>query len=170
MQSGHSTRKHLNKRWRKPDILQSNHLASQPVLPARHRASAKLATCHSPSGHHHVAAPPASPSARRAAARSKAVESSVSGAQPPHRLPPPPKLPPCHGPPGPHQAPPPPASRRAAAAVPRGKAVESSVSEAKRLDRLQRLLESQLQPAAREYCRVASWREGTLLLIVTDGH
>jgi hypothetical protein len=35
---------------------------------------------------------------------------------------------------------------------------------------LQRLLESQLQPAAREHCHVASWREGHLLLIVTDGH
>jgi hypothetical protein len=35
---------------------------------------------------------------------------------------------------------------------------------------LQRLLESQLQPAAREHCHVASWREGSLLLIVTDGH
>ncbi|NQD96989.1 DUF721 domain-containing protein, partial [Pseudomonas sp. CrR25] len=37
-------------------------------------------------------------------------------------------------------------------------------------DRLQHLLESQLQPAAREHCHVASWREGCLLLIVTDGH
>ncbi|WP_028239688.1 DUF721 domain-containing protein [Stutzerimonas azotifigens] len=42
--------------------------------------------------------------------------------------------------------------------------------EAQRLDRLQRLLEAQLQPAAREHCRVASWRDGSLLLIVTDGH
>ncbi|MGO1273417.1 MAG: DUF721 domain-containing protein [Pseudomonas helleri] len=41
---------------------------------------------------------------------------------------------------------------------------------AKRLAHLQRLLESQLQPAAREHCHVASWREGSLLLIVTDGH
>ncbi|PWB33790.1 DUF721 domain-containing protein [Pseudomonas sp. SDI] len=43
-------------------------------------------------------------------------------------------------------------------------------SQAQRLAQLQRLLESQLQPAAREHCHVASWREGTLLLIVTDGH
>ncbi len=43
-------------------------------------------------------------------------------------------------------------------------------SHAQRLAHLQRLLESQLQPAAREHCHVASWREGTLLLIVTDGH
>ena len=43
-------------------------------------------------------------------------------------------------------------------------------NHAQRLAHLQRLLESQLQPAAREHCHVASWREGTLLLIVTDGH
>lgn len=43
-------------------------------------------------------------------------------------------------------------------------------SHAQRLSHLQRLLESQLQPAAREHCYVASWREGCLLLIVTDGH
>lgn len=43
-------------------------------------------------------------------------------------------------------------------------------SHAQRLAHLQRLVESQLQPAAREHCHVASWREGTLLLVVTDGH
>lgn len=43
-------------------------------------------------------------------------------------------------------------------------------SQAQRLAQLQRLVESQLQPAAREHCHVASWREGTLLLVVTDGH
>ena len=43
-------------------------------------------------------------------------------------------------------------------------------NHAQRLAHLQRLLESQLQPAAREHCHVASWREGTLLLIVTNGH
>ncbi|MHC6224165.1 DUF721 domain-containing protein [Pseudomonas sp. X10] len=44
------------------------------------------------------------------------------------------------------------------------------LNQAQRLSHLQRLLESQLQPAAREHCHVASWREGTLLLVVTDGH
>ncbi|ATB66374.1 DUF721 domain-containing protein [Pseudomonas mosselii] len=44
------------------------------------------------------------------------------------------------------------------------------LSQAERLEHLQRLLESQLQPAAREHCHVASWKEGTLLLVVTDGH
>lgn len=43
-------------------------------------------------------------------------------------------------------------------------------NHAQKLAHLQRLLESQLQPAARQHCHVASWREGTLLLIVTDGH
>lgn len=43
-------------------------------------------------------------------------------------------------------------------------------NHAQRLAHLQRLLESQLQPAARPHCHVASWREGTLLLVVTDGH
>ncbi|MEE1887910.1 DUF721 domain-containing protein [Pseudomonas carassii] len=44
------------------------------------------------------------------------------------------------------------------------------LNQAERLEHLQRLLESQLQPAAREHCHVASWKEGTLLLVVTDGH
>lgn len=50
------------------------------------------------------------------------------------------------------------------------KPLKAIFSHAKRLAHLQRLLESQLQPAAREHCHVASWREGSLLLIVTDGH
>lgn len=64
----------------------------------------------------------------------------------------------------------PPPARAPAALLRDAKPLKALFSEAKRLDRLQRLLESQLQPAAREHCRVASWREGTLLLIVTDGH
>lgn len=39
-----------------------------------------------------------------------------------------------------------------------------------RLAHLQRLVDGQLQPAARAHCQVASWREGTLLLVVTDAH
>ncbi|UII70491.1 DUF721 domain-containing protein [Pseudomonas sp. HN11] len=50
------------------------------------------------------------------------------------------------------------------------KPLKAIFGHAQRLGHLQRLLESQLQPAAREHCRVASWREGNLLLIVTDGH
>jgi hypothetical protein len=44
------------------------------------------------------------------------------------------------------------------------------LNQAERLEHLQRLLESQLQPAAREHCHVASWRDGALLLVVTNGH
>ncbi|AVE05488.1 MULTISPECIES: DUF721 domain-containing protein [Pseudomonas] len=50
------------------------------------------------------------------------------------------------------------------------KPLKAIFGHAQRLGLLQRLLESQLQPAAREHCHVASWREGHLLLIVTDGH
>ncbi|KTC33734.1 RNA-binding protein [Pseudomonas sp. ABAC61] len=50
------------------------------------------------------------------------------------------------------------------------KPLKAILGHAQRLAHLQRLLDSQLQPAAREHCHVASWREGSLLLIVTDGH
>ncbi len=50
------------------------------------------------------------------------------------------------------------------------KPLKAILGHAQRLAHLQRLLESQLQPAAREHCHVASWREGRLLLIVTNGH
>lgn len=61
-------------------------------------------------------------------------------------------------------------ARAPAALLREAKPLKALFGEARRLDRLQQLVESQLQPAAREYCRVASWREGILLLIVTDGH
>jgi hypothetical protein len=57
-----------------------------------------------------------------------------------------------------------------AALLREAKPLKALFHQAQRLDLLQRLLESQLQPAARAHCRVASWREGCLLLIVTDGH
>jgi hypothetical protein len=38
------------------------------------------------------------------------------------------------------------------------------------VERLQVLLDTLLEPAAREHCRVASMRDGTLRLIVTDSH
>jgi hypothetical protein len=61
-------------------------------------------------------------------------------------------------------------ARAPASLLREAKPLKALFGEARRLDRLQQLVESQLQPAARDYCRVASWREGTLLLIVTDGH
>ncbi|AYC34186.1 DUF721 domain-containing protein [Pseudomonas cavernae] len=50
------------------------------------------------------------------------------------------------------------------------KPLQALFNQAERLTHLQHLLDSQLQPAAREHCHIASWREGCLLLIVTDGH
>lgn len=64
----------------------------------------------------------------------------------------------------------PPPARAPAALLREAKPLRALFSEARRLSQLQQLLESQLQPAARAHCHVASWREGTLLLIVTDGH
>lgn len=50
------------------------------------------------------------------------------------------------------------------------KPLKALFGQAQRLSNLQRLVESQLQPAARGHCHVASWNNGCLLLIVTDGH
>lgn len=50
------------------------------------------------------------------------------------------------------------------------KPLQSLFNEAQRLAQLQQLLDSQLQPAARPHCRVASWRGGNLLLVLTDAH
>jgi hypothetical protein len=62
------------------------------------------------------------------------------------------------------------AARAPAVLLREAKPLKALFSQAQRLSHLQRLLESQLQPAARPHCYVASWREGNLLLIVTDGH
>ena len=61
-------------------------------------------------------------------------------------------------------------ARASASLLREAKPLKALFGEAKRLDRLQQLVDGQLQPAAREFCRVASWREGLLLLIVTDSH
>lgn len=61
-------------------------------------------------------------------------------------------------------------ARAPAALLREAKPLKALFYQAQHLARLQHLLESQLQPAAREHCHVASWREGCLLLIVTDGH
>jgi hypothetical protein len=47
--------------------------------------------------------------------------------------------------------------------------LQALFDEAQRLSRLQQVLEAQLEPAAREHCQVAAWREGQLLLIASDG-
>ncbi|TLX53197.1 DUF721 domain-containing protein [Stutzerimonas nosocomialis] len=61
-------------------------------------------------------------------------------------------------------------ARASAALLREAKPLRALFGEAQRLARLQQLLESQLQPAAREHCRVATWQQDALLLIVTDGH
>ena len=47
--------------------------------------------------------------------------------------------------------------------------LQSLLNEAQRLSQLQLLVEGQLEPVAREHCRVAVWRGGNPLLIVSDG-
>lgn len=64
----------------------------------------------------------------------------------------------------------PPSASPPAALLRKARPLRLMLNQAERLEHLQRLLESQLQPAAREHCHVASWKEGTLLLVVTDGH
>lgn len=63
-----------------------------------------------------------------------------------------------------------PLSARAPATLLReAKPLKALFSEAARLTRLQALVETQLEPAAREHCRVASWQTGCLVLIISDG-
>lgn len=61
-------------------------------------------------------------------------------------------------------------ARAPAALLREAKPLKALFNQAQRIGRLQHLLESQLQPAAREHCHVASWHEGCLLLIISDGH
>lgn len=61
-------------------------------------------------------------------------------------------------------------ARSPAALLREAKPLRALFNQALRIDRLQQLLDGQLQPAAREHCRVASFAEGCLLLIITDGH
>ncbi|MFC4864379.1 DUF721 domain-containing protein [Pseudomonas sp. MAHUQ-62] len=61
-------------------------------------------------------------------------------------------------------------ARSPAALLREQKPLRALFNEAQRIEQLQQLLASQLQPAARDHCHVAAWREGRLLLIVTDGH
>lgn len=50
------------------------------------------------------------------------------------------------------------------------KPLQALFSAAQRLGRLQALVEAQLEPAAREHCQVASWHDGCLLLLTSNGH
>lgn len=50
------------------------------------------------------------------------------------------------------------------------KPLQAMLDQAMRLGRLQALVDEQLEATAREHCRVASWREGCLLLLTSNGH
>lgn len=50
------------------------------------------------------------------------------------------------------------------------KPLQALFSAAQRLGRLQALVEAQLEPATREHCQVASWHDGCLLLLTSNGH
>lgn len=51
-----------------------------------------------------------------------------------------------------------------------GNSLKGLFRKAEAIGRFQRLLESKIQPAARPFCKLAMFREGELLIIVTDGH
>lgn len=57
-----------------------------------------------------------------------------------------------------------------AALLRQARPLKALFDQAQRIDRLQHLLDNQLPPAARDHCRVASFREGTLVLVVGDGN
>ena len=60
-------------------------------------------------------------------------------------------------------------ARASAALLREQKPLKALFNQAQRLSHLQSLLEAQLEPSAREHCRIASWRDGCLMLVVTDG-
>lgn len=50
------------------------------------------------------------------------------------------------------------------------KPLQLMLAQAHRLANLQALVDAQLEVAAREHCLVASWRDGCLLLLTSNGH
>ncbi|MEO4045810.1 DciA family protein [Pseudomonas sp. CAU 1711] len=64
----------------------------------------------------------------------------------------------------------PPAAKSPTALLREHKPLQALFSAAQRLDRLQTLVQAQLEPAAREHCQVASWHDGCLLLLTSNGH
>lgn len=64
----------------------------------------------------------------------------------------------------------PPPAKTADSILRQSQPLQALLGAARRLDHLQTLLDAALEPAAREHCKVASWRDGTLLLIVSNGH
>lgn len=64
----------------------------------------------------------------------------------------------------------PPAAKTPSALLREHRPLQTLLSAAQRLDKLQALVEAQLEPAAREHCLVASWQDGCLLLLTSNGH
>ncbi|MDX5372243.1 MAG: DUF721 domain-containing protein [Pseudomonadaceae bacterium] len=64
----------------------------------------------------------------------------------------------------------PPAAKTPSALLREHKPLQALLGAAQRLGRLQALVETQLEPAAREHCQVASWHDGCLLLLTDNGH
>ena len=64
----------------------------------------------------------------------------------------------------------PPPAKTADSILRQSQPLQALLGAARRLDHLQTLLDAALEPAAREHCKVASWRDGTLLLIISNGH
>jgi hypothetical protein len=64
----------------------------------------------------------------------------------------------------------PPPAKTANALLREHKPLRALFGAAQRLGKLQALVEAQLEPAAREHCQVASWHDGCLLLLTSNGH
>lgn len=60
-------------------------------------------------------------------------------------------------------------ARQPATVLRETKPLQQLLAEAGRLSTLQALLDQQLEPAAREHCKVGSYKAGCLTLIISDG-
>lgn len=64
----------------------------------------------------------------------------------------------------------PPSAKTPSALLREHRPLQALLGAAQRLGKLQALVETQLEPAAREHCLVASWQDGCLLLLTSNGH
>ncbi len=65
---------------------------------------------------------------------------------------------------------PPPSAKTPSTLLREHRPLQALFGAAQRLGKLQALVETQLEPAAREHCLVASWQDGCLLLLTSNGH
>ncbi len=61
-------------------------------------------------------------------------------------------------------------AKASAALLHASRPLQALFDQAQRIAHLQALVDVQLEEAAREHCRVASWRDGCLLLLTSNGH